>query len=59
MQMLIGAGLAGIAFTIPTEYFFQLTLALFWLLAFSSATHDIAADGFTCWRSILTSKHCL
>ena len=46
IQMLIGAGLAGIAFTIPTEYFFQLTLALFWLLAFSSATHDIAADGF-------------
>ena len=46
MQLLIGAGLAGIAFTIPTEYFFQLTLAVFWLLAFSSATHDIAADGF-------------
>lgn len=46
MQLLIGAGLAGIAFTIPTEHFFQLTLAIFWLLAFSSATHDIAADGF-------------
>lgn len=46
MQLLIGAGLAGIAFTIPTSYFFQLTLAVFWLLAFSSATHDIAADGF-------------
>ena len=46
MQLLIGAGLAGIAFTIPTEHFFQLTLAFFWLLAFSSATHDIAADGF-------------
>ena len=46
MQLLIGAGLAGIAFTIPTEYFFQCTLAVFWLLAFSSATHDIAADGF-------------
>ncbi|WP_455672072.1 MFS transporter [Phocaeicola sp.] len=46
MQMLIGAGLAGIAFTIPTSHFFQLTLAVFWLLAFSSATHDIAADGF-------------
>lgn len=45
-QLLIGAGLAGVAFTIPTEYFFQLTLAVFWLLAFSSATHDIAADGF-------------
>ena len=46
MQLLVGAGLAGIAFTIPTDYFFQLTLAVFWLLAFSSATHDIAADGF-------------
>lgn len=46
MQLLIGSGLAGIAFTIPTAYFFQLTLAVFWLLAFSSATHDIAADGF-------------
>ena len=46
MQLFIGAGLAGIAFTIPTDYFFQLTLAVFWLLAFSSATHDIAADGF-------------
>ena len=45
-QLLIGAGLAGIAFTIPTDYFFQLTLAVFWLMAFSSATHDIAADGF-------------
>jgi hypothetical protein len=28
MQLLIGAGLAGIAFTIPTEHFFQLTLAV-------------------------------
>lgn len=46
MQLLIGVGLAGIAFTIPTNYFFQTTLAFFWLLAFSSATHDIAADGF-------------
>lgn len=46
MQLLIGAGLAGIAFTIPMDYFFQATLAIFWLVAFSSATHDIAADGF-------------
>ena len=46
MQLFIGAGLAGIAFTVPTEHFFQLTLAIFWLMAFSSATHDIAADGF-------------
>ncbi|PIE22926.1 MAG: MFS transporter [Planctomycetota bacterium] len=46
MQLLIGAGLAGVAFTIPVPNFFQWTLALFWLMAFSSATHDIAADGF-------------
>lgn len=46
MQLLIGAGFAGIAFTIPVPFFFQATLALFALLSFSSATHDIAADGF-------------
>ena len=46
MQLLIGAGLAGIAFFLPTNFFFQATLAVFWLMAFSSATHDIAADGF-------------
>ena len=46
MQVLIGGGLAGVALTIPTTGFVQATLAFFWLLAFSSATHDIAADGF-------------
>ncbi|MEG8946183.1 MFS transporter [Rosettibacter firmus] len=46
MQLLIGAGLAGVALTIPVPDFFQFTLAFFWLIAFSSATHDIAADGF-------------
>lgn len=46
MQLLVGAGLAGVAFTIPMAYAFQLSLAVFWLVAFSSATHDIAADGF-------------
>lgn len=46
MQLAIGVGLAGVAFTIPVAKFFQYTLACFWLLAFSSATHDIAADGF-------------
>ena len=45
-QFLLGAGLAGVALTIPAPHFFQLTLAFFWLLSFSSATHDIAADGF-------------
>ena len=46
MQLLIGAGLAGVAFTIPVDGFVQYTLIFFWLMAFSSATHDIAADGF-------------
>ena len=46
MQMLVGAGLAGVAFTLPTDFFFQASLAVFWLVAFSSATHDIAADGY-------------
>lgn len=46
MQLLIGAGFAGVAFTAPLPFFFQATLAFFYLLAFSSATHDIAADGF-------------
>lgn len=46
MQLLIGAGMAGVAFTIPMPDFFQFTLAFFWLIAFSSATHDISADGF-------------
>ncbi len=46
MQLLIGAALAGVAFVLPGDTFFQTTLAFFWLMAFSSATHDIAADGF-------------
>ncbi len=46
MQLLIGASLALVAFAIPAGRFFQYTLAFFWLMAFSSATHDIAADGF-------------
>jgi len=46
MQLIVGGALAGVAFTVPADKFFQYTLAFFWLLAFSSATHDIAADGF-------------
>lgn len=46
MQLIIGATMASVAFTIPLPNFFQVTLALLWLMAFSSATHDIAADGF-------------
>ncbi|MDF9830147.1 MFS transporter [Parabacteroides sp. PF5-6] len=46
MQLLIGGGMAGVAFMIPMDFYLQATLAFFWLMAFSSATHDIAADGF-------------
>ena len=46
MQALIGASLAGIAFSIPTVFWFQATMCLFFLIAFCSATHDISADGF-------------
>jgi PAT family beta-lactamase induction signal transducer AmpG len=38
--------MAGIAFTLPMASYLQWTLAIFWLMAFSSATHDVAADGF-------------
>lgn len=46
MQGFMAAAFAGIAFFLPATFFVQVTLAIFWLLAFSSATHDIAADGF-------------
>lgn len=46
MQFLVGLALAGVAFTLPGSAFFHTTIAVLWLMAFSSATHDIAADGF-------------
>ena len=46
LQFVIGAALASVAVTIPLPAFFQITLAIFWLMAFASSTHDIAADGF-------------
>ena len=46
MQLLIEAALGGVAFTIPTNFWLQGTLFFFWIMAFSSATHDIAADGY-------------
>lgn len=46
MQIIIGAGLGGIALSIQGPDAVRYCLAFMWLLAFSSATHDIAADGF-------------
>jgi len=46
LQFLVGAALAGVALVLPLPAWFQLSLAVFWLMAFASASHDIAADGF-------------
>ena len=46
LQLVIGAALAGVALAVPAPGFLQATLVIFWLMAFASATHDIAADGF-------------
>ncbi len=45
-QLCIGAAFAGVALTLPASDFVRYSLAMFWIMAFSSATHDIAADGF-------------
>src|SRR3990170_4990863 len=45
-QLIITLGLGSIALSVPLPGFFKWTLVFFWLLAFSSATHDIAVDGF-------------
>jgi MFS transporter, PAT family, beta-lactamase induction signal transducer AmpG len=46
MQLVVGASLGAVALSIPLPGFFKISLIFLWLLAFSSATHDIAADGF-------------
>ncbi|RMG55074.1 MAG: MFS transporter [Bacteroidetes bacterium] len=46
MQLTIALGLLGVALSLPLGGFFAISLGFFWLMAISSATHDIAADGF-------------
>lgn len=46
MQMLIGASLAGVAFTLNTPVWFQATMCCFFLMAFASATQDVSIDGY-------------
>jgi PAT family beta-lactamase induction signal transducer AmpG len=45
-QLLLGAGFAAVGLSLSLSMFFKATLVFFYLVAFSSATHDIAADGF-------------
>jgi MFS transporter, PAT family, beta-lactamase induction signal transducer AmpG len=46
MQILMGVGFAAVGLTLPLAGHIKWSLILFWLIAFSSATYDIAADGF-------------
>ena len=46
MQLLIGAALAAVGFTMHLPAYFQMSLVVLCVMAFCSATHDIAADGF-------------
>lgn len=45
-QFIIGAAFAAIALTLPLDSYMTMSLAVFWLIGFASATHDIAADGY-------------
>ncbi|MFC0876850.1 MFS transporter [Saccharicrinis sp. FJH2] len=45
-QILMGAGFAVLGLSLQLPEYIKWSLIVFWLLAFSSATHDIAADGF-------------
>ena len=54
MQFLVSFGLALVAFSVQGSAFFKWSLFLFWIMAFASATHDIAADGF---YMLSLSKH--
>lgn len=46
MQGFICLSMAAVALLLQTGAFFSATLTVFWLMAFFSATHDIAADGY-------------
>ena len=46
MQAIIALGLLGVGFSIPTSGFLVTSLACFWMIAFASATNDIASDGY-------------
>ena len=46
MELLIGSLFGLVVLTIPMSGFFQASLLVFWLIAFSAATHDISVDGF-------------
>lgn len=46
MQLLISIAFIIVGFSIPMSNFFFLSLAIFWVAAFASASNDVASDGF-------------
>lgn len=46
MQLFISIAFLIDGFIIPTSHFFMLSLAIFWVAAFASASNDVASDGF-------------
>ena len=45
-QIILGAAFLALGFSMPLPVFYPVTLIIFGIIAFSSASHDIAADGF-------------
>lgn len=45
-QIIMGAAFGLIGLTLPLDQWMQYSLILLWLIAFTSATNDIATDGF-------------
>ncbi len=46
MQLLISIAFLVVGLTITMNHFFVLSLAVFWVAAFASASNDVASDGF-------------
>ena len=46
MQLLISLAFLLVGLTIPLSNFFVISLAVFWVAAFASASNDVASDGF-------------
>ncbi|AWX43299.1 Putative transporter AmpG [Flagellimonas maritima] len=46
MQFVVALAFLGIGLFLPSNAFFTITLAFFWMAAFASATNDIASDGY-------------
>jgi PAT family beta-lactamase induction signal transducer AmpG len=46
MQLVISIAFLLVGLTIPMNNFFVISLAIFWVAAFASASNDVASDGF-------------